>query len=54
VFAAAITLIGKQIKYLELPLRTNFVIMGILSGLSLIIGFALKAIFFSPIILDSF
>jgi hypothetical protein len=54
VFAAAITLIGKQIKYLELPLGTNFVIMGILSGLSLIIGFALKAIFFSPIILDSF
>ena len=54
VFAAAITLIGKQIKYLELTLGTNFVIMGILSGLSLIIGFALKAIFFSPIILDSF
>ncbi|MFZ4554892.1 MAG: hypothetical protein ACOYN8_00745 [Pseudanabaena sp.] len=54
VFAAAITLIGKQIKYLELPLGTNFVIMGILSGLSLIIGFALKAIFFSPLILDSF
>jgi hypothetical protein len=54
VFAAAITLIGKQIKYLELPLGTNFVIMGILSGLSLIIGFALKAIFFSPIILESF
>jgi hypothetical protein len=53
-FAAAITLIGKQIKYLELPLRKNFVILGILSGVSLAIGFAVKFIFFSPVVIESF
>jgi len=48
VFAAAITLIGKQIRYLELPLTTNFIILGIISSSSLAIGFAIKAIFYSP------
>jgi len=48
VFAAAITLIGKQIRYLELPLTTNFIILGIISSSSLVIGFAIKAIFYSP------
>ena len=54
VFAGAITLIGKQIKYLELPPTKNFVILGTLSGISLVIGFVVKFIFFSPVVIDSF
>jgi len=54
VFAAAITLIGKQIQYLELPPTKNFVILGTLSGVSLVIGFVVKFIFFSPVVIESF
>ena len=54
VFAGAITLIGKQIKYLELPPTKNFIMLGTLSGISLVIGFLVKFIFFSPVVIESF
>ena len=46
--AAAITLIGKQIRYLELRQSMNLVIIGILASSSLAIGFAIKLIFYTP------
>ncbi|MFM7888208.1 MAG: hypothetical protein ACKPCM_16295 [Pseudanabaena sp.] len=46
--AATITLIGKQIQYLELSTIKNFIILGILTSSSLVIGFAIRAIFYTP------
>lgn len=46
--AAAVTLIGKQIEYLELSTKTNFIILGILMGSSLAIGFAIRLILYMP------
>lgn len=46
--AATITLIGKQIKYLELSPIKNLLILGILTSISLAIGFAIRAIFYTP------
>lgn len=46
--AATITLIGKQIKFLELRPIKNFIILGILTISSLVIGFAIRAIFYTP------
>ncbi len=43
-FAATITLIGKQIKYLELPPTKNLIILGILTTGSLAIGFVIRAV----------
>jgi hypothetical protein len=45
---ASFTMIGKQIQYLELRPVTNFIILGILSSSSLIIGFVIRAIFYTP------
>jgi len=46
--AATITLIGKQIQYLELSTIKNFIVLGILTSSSLAIGFAIRAIFYTP------
>jgi hypothetical protein len=48
VMAAAVTLIGKQIEYIELSTKANFIIIGILTGSSLAIGFAIRIIFYLP------
>jgi hypothetical protein len=45
---ASFTMIGKQIQYLELRPAANFIILGILSSSSLIIGFVIRAIFYTP------
>ncbi len=49
VMAAAVTLIGKQIEYLELSTKANFIILGILMGSGLAIGFAIRTIFYIPL-----
>ncbi|MCA6575466.1 MAG: hypothetical protein IM549_20090, partial [Pseudanabaena sp. M53BS1SP1A06MG] len=46
--AATITLIGKQIQYLELSTIKNFIILGILTSSSLAIGFVVRTIFYTP------
>ncbi len=46
--AAAVTLIGKQIEYLELSTKANFIVLGILMGSGLVIGFAIRVIFYMP------
>ena len=46
--AASFTMIGKQIQHLELRPAANFIILGILSSSSLVIGFAIRAIFYTP------
>ena len=46
--AATITLIGKQIQHLELSTIKNFIVLGILTSISLAIGFAIRAIFYTP------
>ena len=48
IIAAAVTLIGKQIEYLELSTKENFILLGILTGSSLVIGFAIRVIFYLP------
>ncbi len=46
--AAAVTLIGKQIEYLELSTKANLIILGLLIGSSLAIGFATRVMFYLP------
>jgi hypothetical protein len=48
IIAAAVTLIGKQIEYLELSTKDNFILLGILTGSSLVIGIAIRVIFYLP------
>ena len=48
VMAAAVTLIGKQIEYLELSTKANFLLLAILTGISFAIGFAIRIIFYMP------
>ena len=46
--AGAITLVGKQLIYIDLPQKTIWKLFGSVTSISLAIGFAIVAIFFIP------